>query len=38
MRRARFGQLSIFVGNAGIYDQRTSITDIPFDKLDFGIQ
>jgi NAD(P)-dependent dehydrogenase (short-subunit alcohol dehydrogenase family) len=30
----RFGKLTVFVGNAGIYDQRASISDLPPEKLD----
>lgn len=32
--RDRFGRLDIFVGNAGIYDNRARLLDIPPEKLD----
>jgi NAD(P)-dependent dehydrogenase (short-subunit alcohol dehydrogenase family) len=31
--RKRFGKLDVFVGNAGIYDNRAKLTDIPLERM-----
>ena len=31
--RTRFGRLDVFVGNAGIYDNRATLAQLPMDKL-----